>query len=65
MSNRQTHDICDKCWELHNPGRKPFRTKPEWIEQSPCCFCGVKTESGIFVREDTDLLPQCPGHADD
>lgn len=65
MLNRETHSICDECWKVRSPGRQPFRVKPEWVEEEPCCFCGAKTESGIFVLEYADALSHCPGHADD
>lgn len=57
-----THDICDECWAAREPGREPFRLSTEYRDVERCCFCGKQTESGIAVREDPALVPDCAGH---
>ncbi len=50
MRSPWNHSTCEPCWELANPGRFPVRIKPRLEEV--CCFCGDKSTSGIYVRED-------------
>ncbi len=60
--SRFTHPICDACWTRATNGRTPLRlTEPE---EEQCCFCGVATVSGIYVRKDPKELPACTGHDD-
>lgn len=42
--------VCDACWELHYRGGPAVRVKERDVEQ--CCWCGQRTESGIYVRDD-------------
>jgi hypothetical protein len=50
-----THGICDDCWlafYFHNasPARS---TEPE---REQCCMCGMPTTSGIYIREDPQMV---------
>ncbi len=53
------HQICDPCWKLRmmaagTPWREPTRLlRPELVR---CCYCGVMTASGIYVRQDPRTL---------
>lgn len=59
MSN-WTHPICELCWLATNPDREPYRLKLTELET--CCWCGMETEGGIYVRHDPKLLMRCGGH---
>jgi hypothetical protein len=64
MSSKWTHAICADCWDKKNPERPALRT-PEGMEQKvgaseTCCYCLWPTRSGIYVREDPNLL-KCRG----
>lgn len=50
-----THPICTICWSDRNPGRDPVRVKDAVIEV--CCYCGLPTASGIYIRADPATLP--------
>lgn len=52
MKKTWTHSCCDDCFDERTGGREPIRLQdaPEEI----CCFCGIATVSGIYVREDPD-----------
>lgn len=50
MSERWNHPICDDCWKEREPDREPVRIKNP--SEHTCCFCGVGTTSGIWVRQD-------------
>ena len=56
--SKWTHAICQICWYEKNPGREPV-TVLNGTEQI-CCFCGLKSKSGIYVREDPKGL-RCEG----
>lgn len=43
-----THCICTTCWVNQNPGREPVRVRDD--DAKPCCFCGQKTDAGIYTR---------------
>ncbi len=53
------HNICNNCWELRmraegTPWREPVTLRqPELVR---CCFCGIMTASGIYVRQDPKTL---------
>ena len=50
--------LCDDCWmRTVNRGRggEPLRMMKRFKEQ--CCNCGEMTESGIYARRDTELVP--------
>lgn len=61
MSHGWTHAQCERCWILGNTTelddgaieiRRPTRlTEPEL---EICCFCGVVTIMGIYVRAEPD-----------
>ncbi len=60
------HAICDSCWKKREPARDAVRVREAGIEA--CCFCGVLSASGIFVRECSDPTQLrgamfCRGHA--
>ena len=61
MSRWMTHAICDLCWQNWQPGRDPVRFREEAREVETCCWCGQPTLSGIYAREDQDLLRNCAG----
>ena len=44
-----THKMCSVCWYAHNDG-DPVRLKYDQVGK--CCFCGIDTQSGIYVRHD-------------
>lgn len=47
-----TQPLCDKCFVIRVPDRKPFKMKPEFAELERCCDCGEETTSGIYFRID-------------
>ena len=54
-----THAICSDCWDKREPGRPA----PRLGEPGPaeiCCFCGLPTASGIYVRDDPATV-KCAG----
>lgn len=56
--SKWTHSICDDCWHKKEPEIEPSRLVD--VIGNICCFCGLLTTSGIYVREDpTELL--CKG----
>jgi hypothetical protein len=60
--SRWNHAICDPCWEAREPTRTPVRrTIPQ---EEVCCYCGARTTSGIYVRDDPDLVPCAGVHPD-
>lgn len=50
MASNWTHLICDKCWKYIHGNQFPLRLNI--VNHAPCCYCGVPTESAIYVRED-------------
>ena len=56
--SKWTHAICQPCWEQRADTSEPFRLTV--CPPEPCCFCGVSTDSGIFVRADPRPL-RCQG----
>lgn len=50
-----TQPCCEPCWEQRNPGRAPTRLREPKDEN--CVFCGLSTESGIYVRIDPAAAP--------
>jgi hypothetical protein len=54
MSN-WTHAICDDCWDERYPDRnKSPRRGMGDLEM--CCWCGKDTNSGIYIREDPNVV---------
>jgi hypothetical protein len=47
-----THPMCDACWEDQNPDQTPFALAAEYRLIEQCCWCGLPTKGGIYVRED-------------
>ena len=47
--------ICEACWSRRCPGRIPVRIADASVET--CAYCGLETDSGIFVREHPDSVP--------
>lgn len=44
------HSICESCWRYREGiNRMPVRVNTGTAHQ--CCFCGLPTNGGIFVRE--------------
>ena len=41
---------CEYDWEKRHPNRQPVRVTDSKVEK--CAWCGRKTVSGIYVRED-------------
>jgi len=59
-----THAICGKCWERLRPGQEPHRLTMPGLE--PCCFCGMGTIEGIYVRwNPADAVLRCKGKHDE
>ena len=56
--SKWTHPICPACWKIHADTREPYRVIESPPE--PCCFCGLSTDAGIFVRADPRPL-RCQG----
>ena len=52
-----THSICDECWEQWHPEKNPVRIKGAELET--CCFCGMKTDGGVYIRADPKDTPYC------
>lgn len=50
-----THSICDDCWTNRSPHQEPTRIVVD-TETETCCWCGIQTTSGIFVRADPATL---------
>ena len=51
MMSNWDHSICEACWRLREGvNRLPDRA----ISGTPhsCCFCGLPTNGGIFVRQE-------------
>lgn len=45
-----THACCWSCWDEKYPDMEPYRVIGS--SATSCCFCGLTTISGIFVRHD-------------
>lgn len=52
-----THNVCDDCWPKQQPDREAYRIKDREVEI--CCYCGTKTESGIYYRDYADPGMHC------
>lgn len=48
-SNPWTHAICQVCWYLKRGDQTPAHLAD--AREDACCYCGVKTKSGIYVRD--------------
>lgn len=46
--SKWTHLICDPCWRQKEGDKIPVRLLTNEVEL--CCFCGLTTTSGIYVR---------------
>ena len=66
--SRWTHRICAECFAKREPERHPTTILPAMRGRDSCCYCGFKTDAGIYYRSDPATTP-CkgtgPGHADD
>lgn len=52
--------ICGPCWTVRNPDRVPVRLRhaePQSETGERCSFCGLPTNSGIYVRADPATVP--------
>jgi hypothetical protein len=53
-----THNICRGCYnEMYKHNRNPATIKGDY---NSCCWCGIKNQNGIYVREDPKEVP-CQG----
>ena len=52
-----TQPVCSECYAEKEPGREPYRMKPEFAEIVRCCFCGRETQEGIWYRADPRTVP--------
>lgn len=52
-----THACCEECWDHQQPGRTPHRMGAAHRLTETCCYCGVITRSGIYVRENPTSVP--------
>lgn len=55
--SRWTHPICEACWNEQHPDRKTACS--EVGDEETCYFCGFRTTSGIYVREDPTKTKFC------
>ena len=60
-----THPICDRCWSVLEPNRRPVRVMEEDRDRVKCCWCEEPTKSGIYRRADPWDLPKHSAHADE
>ena len=44
----KNHPVCEYCWILRTGDREPVRLVERELDL--CCFCGAKTDDGIYVR---------------
>jgi len=58
-SSDWTHNICWGCWRKRNPGQRPVQVKLLDSMALICCWCGIPTQSGIYVREDPAVMHNC------
>lgn len=61
-----THSQCGPCWTAANTDEETGEVRePVRLNQPPmdtCCFCGMTTAWGIYVREDPEgLICSKPG----
>jgi hypothetical protein len=64
MSSHWTHAICAKCWAERKPD-KPLQPKNAGQGMlEVCCFCGVTTQDGIYLRADP-AEPKFCNHRDE
>lgn len=47
--------VCWHCWKERNPDRQPYQLKDNPPEV--CFFCGVLTDSGIYIRAEVTVEP--------
>lgn len=52
-----SHAICEDCWTLFNGARIPVRVRDAGV--NGCCYCGMATISGIFVRGERAKAAHC------
>lgn len=50
-----TQPCCDDCWDERNPDRPSLRLRIRESEQ--CVYCGLFSQSGIYVRIDPEDAP--------
>ena len=43
--------MCDPCWVKRELNRTPVRLVEKEREDEQCCFCGVVSRSGIYIRD--------------
>lgn len=50
--------MCAECWNERNPDRQATVIREEFRDEKPetCCYCGKPHNSGIYKRENPDLL---------
>jgi hypothetical protein len=60
--SRWTHSICEDCYyklrEERDWAKLPSRLREP--EPENCCYCGHQHQSGIYVRDDPNLVA-CKG----
>lgn len=52
-----THELCEGCWDLLEPGREVVRVKHPPIEV--CCRCGALNTAGIYYRAEPEAFVYC------
>jgi len=56
--SKWTHACCDDCWNARYSSRgNPHRIVNDFRDMEICAFCGDRTRSGIYVREDPAEVP--------
>ncbi len=55
-----TQPICTLCWDNRNPARPSKGATDDFDgpgSSEHCCWCGLSTCAGIYVRVDPKLCP--------
>ena len=52
--SKWTHSICMDCYEREEPDRSPTVMFPP--DDEICCFCGARTDDGIYYRKDPEVV---------
>lgn len=54
--SKWTHQICVPCWNDKNPDRTVVPQDYTKGASEVCCYCEVTNNSGIYYREDPELV---------
>lgn len=56
--SRWNHPVCEACFDSMYPNKQPVKVIQREIH--PCCSCGSRTTSGIYIRREPSELENCP-----